>query len=149
MKVAELLNPPSDNEDDEGENDLISKTRGKIKQPHSSALESTYLTLRDGNPPTAVLSELLKQYPSIPSMIYLRSWFSNRHNKYKRYVNLKRESIIAMLITHCNDILDINGLEVNLQDPFQSNQIEDVCSVLLQIQNTLAHYLILVNKLND
>ena len=148
MRIAELINPEDDTDDDDSS--VITESKSpRHKSPHSAALEIVYKRIKDGNPPTKLLNELMQNYPSISSLIYLRSWFNNRHNKYKRYVNLRREKLIELLRLYSNCTIEHQKETIKLNEPLEVNQINVACSLLKSMQHSTAKYLVLINKLDD
>ena len=148
MRILDLMNP-SNSSDDEDVFDLEESRSPKNKTPHAAALELVYKTIKDGNPPTKLLNELMTQYPSISSLIYLRSWFNNRHNKYKRYVNMRREKILDLLRSYSLDELQINEEKISFKQPIDIKLFKSSCQLLDQMQSNTAKYLAVINKLDD
>eukprot|EP00835_Amoeboradix_gromovi_P005789 NODE_584_length_6418_cov_0.079601.p4 type:complete len:152 gc:universal NODE_584_length_6418_cov_0.079601:2262-2717(+) len=149
MRLSEILNPMVAKENELGcFEDLVSSECTNAKSAHSRDLEIIYRTIKDGSPNTDILKHILNRYTSVTSVVYLRSWFNNRHNKYKRLVNLRRLRLVETLKSYSDSdktiLLENNTLYL---DQIYPNTFELACQVLNEIQKTAAQYLATSNEL--
>lgn len=141
MKVNMLVNSEESSES-------VSNTE-KPLEALQGLLEDIYLDTP--HPSTAVLQGLLRTYHAIPSMIYLRSWFNNRHNKQKRSLCGERRTKAHSLLKYtASYMVQDNGAIVDLNRPgisrdhfgallFEMQQIlqslTEYDNILLQLQH--------------
>eukprot|EP00835_Amoeboradix_gromovi_P006851 NODE_913_length_3117_cov_0.441352.p3 type:complete len:143 gc:universal NODE_913_length_3117_cov_0.441352:1770-1342(-) len=132
MRIRELLNPLASEEPIRIEETYSSRSNNT----YSAALEVVYQNIKNANPKTQILQELMSNYPDIPSLTYLRSWFFNRHNKYKRHLNLQLEDVIESLRRFSKARM-------------ASHSTDTACQLLRDMQSTTANYLLLITKLGE
>eukprot|EP00834_Sanchytrium_tribonematis_P005076 NODE_285_length_10753_cov_0.438615.p8 type:complete len:154 gc:universal NODE_285_length_10753_cov_0.438615:8065-8526(+) len=147
MKIASLLNS-------EIPLPLKPKSRQPIQYRRSfrpmnlvqDMLERIYQS--DPCPSTELLQGLLKQYSIIPSLVYLRSWFNNRHNKHRRQVNVVRSEKISGLKEQCSPQMRLlNDDIIDLRNPIKNLAYTDVLISKLKMMQTLsAEYLDVITR---
>ncbi len=140
MLIKDLLNPK----------DTCDKPRRHYyAQQHSikALLEQVYV--RYNHPNTVQLQNILKRYPSIPNITYLRSWFNNRHSKSKRDLNQVREQNIKIMRLQCTPVIFTKNMDsITLTTKCDSIEgIESYIEKLIELQTSCKTYLRLVHKL--
>ncbi len=109
MEVSKLLNPPQAARQ-------CSSQQYRTRKPMdivTDMLEQIYI--HQAYPSAELLQSLMKMYPAIPSLVYLRSWFNNRHNKHRRQINLIKTDKVQQLRKQCVPIIVLlNGDSIDL-----------------------------------
>eukprot|EP00835_Amoeboradix_gromovi_P001615 NODE_77_length_23338_cov_0.319463.p11 type:complete len:151 gc:universal NODE_77_length_23338_cov_0.319463:15356-14904(-) len=142
MNITELLNPAKTPQMGENKRYKTSKPMNKL----TDILEEIYT--RQSCPSTELLQSLLSKYPAIPSLVYLRSWFNNRHNKHRRQMNIVREEKLEILIRDCNPIIHLlNDELIDLTKEVTNLRHFKVLSTKLSnLQLACAAYLDIITK---
>eukprot|EP00834_Sanchytrium_tribonematis_P008532 NODE_1033_length_2526_cov_1.012361.p3 type:complete len:149 gc:universal NODE_1033_length_2526_cov_1.012361:561-115(-) len=147
MDISNLVNKEDLESIDSSEFTETTASPGELK-PYSHDLEEVYLRIRDGNPPTKILNQLIVQHPTIPSIIYLRSWFFNRHAKYKRHINHKRLRLLKELNQFKHSRINFKGTKIDLTR-LNPQEIHKYTQMIVEMQNMCAKYISYVHKMND
>ena len=144
MNISNILNPVTNlsTQVEETQAYKTAKPLGKV----TDLLEQIYQ--QQPCPSTELLQGLLKKYPVIPSLVYLRSWFNNRHNKHKRQMNVVRGEKLEDLIRKCEPEIKLNNdniidLRVPVDNP---DHFHTMVNTLANLQDACAAYLDCITK---